>query len=170
MTSAERASPTDSVQALSRTQGPNELSCHHLLQDSDVSDDEARLRHGQVGTPIFIPCLYVDTINSMQACYVNTTHPDFINGHKAMAIVQERLNANKPQPPPNDPKRALNNNKDLDVEIKKEDGSFFGTFWSKAQTVAGRPATPVKKGAAAMEAVSVPVVGVFMCSSDISAV
>jgi hypothetical protein len=66
-----------------------------------------------------------------------------------MAIVQDRLNANKPQPPPNDPKKALNNNKDLDVDIKKEDQSFFGSFFAKAK---GGP--PAKKGAAAMDAVS----------------
>jgi vacuolar protein sorting-associated protein 1 len=87
----------------------------------------------------------------MQACYVNTTHPDFINGHKAMAIVQERLNANKPQPPPQDPKRAVNNNKDLDVDMKKEEPSFFGSFWNKAK---GTPQQPAKKGAAVMDAVS----------------
>jgi hypothetical protein len=68
---------------------------------------------------------------------------------QAMAIVQDRLNANKPQPPPNDPKKALNNNKDLDVDIKKEDQSFFGSFFAKAK---GGP--PAKKGAAAMDAVS----------------
>jgi hypothetical protein len=85
----------------------------------------------------------------MQACYVNTTHPDFINGHKAMAIVTDRMNANKPQPPANDPKKALNNNKDLDVDTKKEEPTFFGSFWNKAKG----GAAPVKKGVAAMEAV-----------------
>ncbi|KAG8689053.1 vacuolar protein sorting-associated protein 1, partial [Ceratobasidium sp. 395] len=29
---------------------------------------------------------------AMQACYVNTTHPDFLNGHKAMSIITERMN------------------------------------------------------------------------------
>jgi hypothetical protein len=87
---------------------------------------------------------------SMQACYVNTTHPDFINGHKAMAIVNDRMNANKPQPANGvqDPKRAVNNNKDLDVDMKKEEQTFFGSFWNKAK---GTPQAPAKKGAAAME-------------------
>ncbi len=84
----------------------------------------------------------------MQACYVNTTHPDFLNGHKAMAIVSERLNANKPQQQ-HDPKKVsaatLNNNRDLEVD-SKEEPSFFGSFFAKNQ--------PKKKGAAAMEAVS----------------
>ena len=84
----------------------------------------------------------------MQACYVNTTHPDFLNGHKAMSIVTERMNANKPQPT-HDPKKVtpaqLNNNRDLDVDTKEEP-SFFGSFFAKNQ--------PKKKGVAAMDAVS----------------
>jgi vacuolar protein sorting-associated protein 1 len=89
---------------------------------------------------------------SMQACYVNTTHPDFLNGHKAMAIVNDRLNANKPQPSQSKDKLgpgAVNNNKDLDVEVKKEEPSFFGSFFAKGKQ------QPAKKGAAVMEAVSV---------------
>jgi hypothetical protein len=85
---------------------------------------------------------------SMQACYVNTTHPDFINGHKALAMVTDRMNANKPPPTPNDSKRALNNNKDLDVEVKKEEPTFFGSFWNKT-----KGAQPQKRGAAVMDAV-----------------
>ncbi|KAL0947491.1 hypothetical protein HGRIS_013594 [Hohenbuehelia grisea] len=98
----------------------------------------------------------VSDMASMQACYVNTTHPDFIGGHKAMAIVTERLNPNKAPPPAVDPKTgkltaagqqaAINNNKDLDVEVKKEEPSFFGSFFAKQQ--------PKKKvqGAPVMEA------------------
>ncbi|KAF8610449.1 hypothetical protein BDV93DRAFT_601456 [Ceratobasidium sp. AG-I] len=88
---------------------------------------------------------------AMQACYVNTTHPDFLNGHKAMSIITDRMNVNKP-PPPTDPKSgklapgALNNNKDLDVDAKKEEPSFFGSFF------AGNRNQPKKKGAAVMEA------------------
>ncbi|GJJ12229.1 vacuolar protein sorting-associated protein 1 [Clathrus columnatus] len=78
----------------------------------------------------------VTDLVAMQACYVNTTHPDFLNGHKAMAIVTDRLNANKPPPAVDNPKTGklapgtINNNKDLDVEIKKEEPSFFGSFFS----------------------------------------
>lgn len=91
---------------------------------------------------------------SMQACYVNTTHPDFLNGHKAMSIVQDRLNANKPPPPQADPKTGklapgqINNNKDLDVEFRKEEPSFFGSFFANKQ------GTQKKKGGPVMEAVS----------------
>ncbi|KAI0082872.1 hypothetical protein K474DRAFT_1655054 [Panus rudis PR-1116 ss-1] len=89
---------------------------------------------------------------AMQACYINTTHPDFLNGHKAMAIVQERLNASKPPTPAPDGRgkitaAQLNNNKDLDVEARKEEQSFFGSFFSGAMKN-----QPKKKGAALMEA------------------
>lgn len=72
-----------------------------------------------------------------QACYINTTHPDFLNGHKAMAIVNDRINANKPPEKPVDPKSgklaagALNNGKDLDADMRKDESSFFGSFFAK---------------------------------------
>ncbi|KAK7035782.1 vacuolar protein sorting-associated protein 1 [Favolaschia claudopus] len=78
----------------------------------------------------------VSDMVAMQACYINTTHPDFINGHKAMSIVNERLSANKPPPPTADPKSGklapgqINNNRDLDVEPKKDEPSFFGSFFA----------------------------------------
>ncbi|KIL68553.1 hypothetical protein M378DRAFT_158362 [Amanita muscaria Koide BX008] len=78
----------------------------------------------------------VQDMVAMQACYINTTHPDFISGHKATAIVHEKLNANKPQAPAADAKNArtqVNNNKDLDVD-KKEEPSFFGSFFSSKNT------------------------------------
>ncbi|RXW22710.1 hypothetical protein EST38_g3154 [Candolleomyces aberdarensis] len=80
------------------------------------------------------------------ACYINTTHPDFIGGHQATAMVTDRMNASKPPPPPADPKnpRGVNNNKDLDVEPKRDDG-FFSSFFTKGQQTK-------KKGAAAMDA------------------
>ncbi|KAG5647192.1 vacuolar protein sorting-associated protein 1 [Asterophora parasitica] len=108
----------------------------------------------------------VTDLVAMQACYVNTTHPDFISGHKvrldtstlwllyltlfsqATSIVNDRLNAAKPQPPANDPKNPrgqVNNNKDLDVDAKKDEPSFFGSFFAKG-------ATAKKKGGPVMEA------------------
>jgi hypothetical protein len=69
-----------------------------------------------------------------------------------MALVSEKLNANKP--PPTDKKLAqgqVNNNKDLDVDARKEEPGFFGSFWN--QKAAGKSK---KVGAATMEAVSVP--------------
>lgn len=84
--------------------------------------------------------LVSDMVN-MQATYINTTHPDFLNGHKAMAIVQDRLNANKP-PEKVDPKKPVSQ-LPKDLEEKKEE-SFFGSFFSKDK--------PKRKGVAAMEA------------------
>ncbi|TFK27351.1 VpsA protein [Coprinopsis marcescibilis] len=86
---------------------------------------------------------------SMQACYINTTHPDFIGGHRAFSLVTDKMNGAKAPPPAVDPKQqrqqAINNNKDLDVEIKRDDG-FFGSFFSRTGPQSK------KKGAAAMEA------------------
>ncbi|KAL5533386.1 VPS1 [Sanghuangporus sanghuang] len=92
----------------------------------------------------------VSDLVAMQSCYINTTHPDFLSGHKAMSIVQERLNANKPPPQHADPKAgklapgAINNNKDLDVEFRKEEPSFFQSFFA-----AGKPTK--KKGGPTMD-------------------
>ncbi|KAH7889977.1 Dynamin central region-domain-containing protein [Phlebopus sp. FC_14] len=90
----------------------------------------------------------VSDMVAMQACYVNTTHPDFLSGHKAMSIVSERLNANKPPPPAADAKSGklapgqINNNRDLDVEAKKEEGSFFSSFFSSARKGQPKKAGP----------------------------
>ena len=63
---------------------------------------------------------------------------------QAMAIVTERLNAAKPPSEKNGKGAsiAVNNNKDLDVDAKKEEPSFFGSFFSSAKNA------PKKKGAA----------------------
>ncbi|EKM56001.1 uncharacterized protein PHACADRAFT_257004 [Phanerochaete carnosa HHB-10118-sp] len=87
----------------------------------------------------------VSDLVAMQACYVNTTHPDFLNGHKALSIVTERLNASKPQDKNKVAAAAVNNNKDLDVDPKRDEPSFFGSFFSSAKNA------PKKKGAAVMD-------------------
>ncbi|EJU05517.1 hypothetical protein DACRYDRAFT_19968 [Dacryopinax primogenitus] len=91
----------------------------------------------------------VKDLVQMQAGYINTTHPDFLNGQKAMAIISERLNVSKPAPAAHDPKRPMtpaqiNNNKDLDVAPPKDDTGFFGSFFASKQ--------PKKKGGPVMEA------------------
>ncbi|KAM5542603.1 hypothetical protein V8D89_003564 [Ganoderma adspersum] len=89
----------------------------------------------------------VSDMVAMQACYVNTTHPDFLNGHKAMAIVTDKMNAGKPQQVEGKGGKLtaaqLNNNRDLEVDAKEEP-SFFSSFFAKGQ--------PKKKGVAAMDA------------------
>ena len=58
---------------------------------------------------------------------------------QAMAIVNQRIEAAKPPPPAVDPKTgrlppgAINNNKDLDVNLKEEPQGFFGSFWQGGQ-------------------------------------
>ncbi|KAJ3281876.1 vacuolar protein sorting-associated protein 1 [Borealophlyctis nickersoniae] len=89
--------------------------------------------------------LVTDLIQA-EACYINTAHPDFLTGHKAMAIVNERVNAAKappPQPPAVDPKMGNSRvgatspalpqrdpNADLYAQTNSTDG-FFGSFFSK---------------------------------------
>jgi dynamin 1-like protein len=98
----------------------------------------------------------------MQACYVNTTHPDFIGGHKviwmlllililysptllqATALINDRLSKVPPPQDPKNPRASVNNNKDLDVDMKKEEQSFFGSFFAPKKD-------SKKKGAAAMD-------------------
>ncbi|OAA40253.1 vacuolar sorting protein 1 [Metarhizium rileyi] len=87
---------------------------------------------------------------SMESCYINTGHPDFLNGHRAMAIVNERYNPSKavqldpktgkPLPQSSTPARAAS------PTVPEVDGAgnagFFGSFFAAKN----------KKKAAAMEA------------------
>ena len=34
---------------------------------------------------------FVCALVASEACYLNTAHPDFVNGHRAMAIINEKL-------------------------------------------------------------------------------
>jgi hypothetical protein len=72
----------------------------------------------------------------MEACYINTGHPDFLNGHKAIAVVTERL-SNKQAQAAADPKAnknqlaALQTNNLSNTSIDSNDSnSFFGSFFS----------------------------------------
>lgn len=91
----------------------------------------------------------VKDLVAMESIYVNTGHPDFLNGHRAMAIVNERHN---PKPVQVDPKtgKALSNtparaaSPTLAESNLGGDGNsgFFGSFFAAKN----------KKKAAAMEA------------------
>ena len=71
---------------------------------------------------------------------------------KAVALVTDHLNANKPntlEPKPGKLTPAqLNNNKDLEVDMKKEEPSFFGSFFSSSKSQQQKAKGPQKMEAA----------------------
>jgi dynamin 1-like protein len=84
---------------------------------------------------------------AMEACYINTGHPDFLNGHRAMAIVNEQRNGSKPvqvdpktgKPIPVSQQQQPN---PQSLDTAPENGGFFGSFFASKN----------KKRMAAMEA------------------
>ncbi|KAK8229052.1 Dynamin central region-domain-containing protein [Phyllosticta capitalensis] len=91
----------------------------------------------------------VKDLVAMESCYINTGHPDFINGSRAMAIVHERHNANKPvQVDPKTgkplPQSAVPPRSASPQLVDGGDGNsgFFGSFFASKN----------KKKMAAMEA------------------
>ncbi|KAJ4141316.1 vacuolar protein sorting-associated protein 1 [Fusarium equiseti] len=84
---------------------------------------------------------------AMESCYVNTGHPDFLNGHRAMAMVNERYNPSKPvQVDPKTGKPLASTPRAASPTVPDADGAgnsgFFGSFFAAKN----------KKKAAAMEA------------------
>ena len=75
---------------------------------------------------------------SMEACYINTGHPDFLNGHRAMAIVNDRHNANKPtqvdpktgKPLPASAAPPRANSPSLPTDGTDPNSGFFGSFFA----------------------------------------
>ncbi|KAL5340607.1 vacuolar ATP synthase catalytic subunit A [Aspergillus crustosus] len=88
----------------------------------------------------------VHDLISMESTYINTAHPDFLNGHRAMAIVNERASAAKPtqvDPKTGKPLPPRANSPSVDVNATDANSSgFFGSFWASKN----------KKKMAAMEA------------------
>lgn len=100
----------------------------------------------------------------MEACYINTAHPDFLSGHQAIAIVNEQLQA-KNQPAQITDKQhgnsaahsrqqqlaALQTNNASSASSfdsnNESNGSFFGSFFAG-------PKKTKKTSGALMEAVS----------------
>lgn len=91
----------------------------------------------------------VKDLVAMESCYINTGHPDFLNGHRAMAIVNERHSSTKPVQV--DPKTGKPIPASIaparDVSPAPEtlgdaNGGFFGSFFASKN----------KKRMAAMEA------------------
>ncbi|KAK8034965.1 hypothetical protein PG993_009960 [Apiospora rasikravindrae] len=87
----------------------------------------------------------VKDLVAMEACYINTGHPDFLNGHRAMAIVNERYTAKPVQvdPKTGKPLPASTPARAASPQLDGGDGNggFFGSFFAAKN----------KKKAAAME-------------------
>ncbi|BCS25108.1 dynamin-like GTPase vpsA [Aspergillus puulaauensis] len=85
---------------------------------------------------------------AMESTYINTAHPDFLNGHRAMAIVNDRHAASKPtqvDPKTGKPLPPRANSPSVEPTPAGADTSstgFFGSFWASKN----------KKKMAAMEA------------------
>ncbi|KAJ9207065.1 hypothetical protein DTO164E3_339 [Paecilomyces variotii] len=93
----------------------------------------------------------VKDLIAMEACYINTGHPDFLNGHRAMAIVNERQNAGKPTPvdpktgKPLPPPRSGSPSLDTMRGDTETNGGFFGSFFAsknKKKMAAMEPPPP----------------------------
>lgn len=97
-----------------------------------------RERFNTVVISFFKRCLQPTTklvtdIVLAEACYLNTGHPDFISGHRAMALVSERHTQAPPEPKKGAANpHAVNNDKDLNVDIKDQQG-FFGSFFASGK-------------------------------------
>ncbi|KAI9822529.1 MAG: vacuolar protein sorting-associated protein 1 [Pycnora praestabilis] len=91
---------------------------------------------------------------AMESCYINTGHPDFLNGHRAMAIVNDRHSQAKPTQvdpktgkplPPTVPPRAVSPSMDA---MADGNGGFFGSFFAsknKKKMAAMEPPPPTLK-------------------------
>ncbi|KAG0345614.1 vacuolar protein sorting-associated protein 1 [Podila minutissima] len=91
--------------------------------------------------------LVTDLIN-MEGVYINTGHPDFLNGHKAMAVINDRINQAK-NPQPVDPKNRHSAIANLPPSLEPEptNGGFFGSFFSnkkKRSTIIEAPPAVLK--------------------------
>ncbi|KAF9120494.1 vacuolar protein sorting-associated protein 1 [Mortierella sp. 14UC] len=78
----------------------------------------------------------VQDLIAMESCYINTGHPDFLNGHKAMAVINDRVNQAK-NPQPVDPKNRNVANLPPSLEPEPANNGFFGSFFSSKKKRAG---------------------------------
>lgn len=93
---------------------------------------------------------------AMESTYINTGHPDFLNGHRAMAIVNERYNVSKPvqvdpktgKPLPASATPARTASPTMDAMGGDQNGGFFGSFFAsknKKKMAAMEPPPPTLK-------------------------
>ncbi|KAI8390051.1 Dynamin central region-domain-containing protein [Blakeslea trispora] len=80
----------------------------------------------------------VSDMVSMEACYINTAHPDLLNGHQAVAAVNERImqkNQQQIEAAPhkqskNSAPNSLQTSNGVAPEEPSSNGSLFGSFFS----------------------------------------
>ncbi|KAL2220400.1 putative vacuolar dynamin-like GTPase VpsA [Thermoascus aurantiacus ATCC 26904] len=93
----------------------------------------------------------VKDLIAMEACYINTGHPDFLNGHRAMAIVHERQQASKPtqvDPKTGKPLPPRTDSPSLESMNNEGNSGFFGSFFAsknKKKMAAMEPPPPTLK-------------------------
>ncbi|KAG0345744.1 vacuolar protein sorting-associated protein 1 [Podila humilis] len=89
----------------------------------------------------------VSDLIGMEGVYINTGHPDFLNGHKAMAVINDRINQAK-NPQPVDPKnRNAAHALPPSLEPETTNNGFFGSFFSnkkKRSTIIESPPAVLK--------------------------
>ncbi|KAF9968341.1 vacuolar protein sorting-associated protein 1 [Mortierella alpina] len=83
----------------------------------------------------------VQDLISMESVYINTGHPDFLNGHKAMAVINDRVNQAK-NPQPVDPKNRNVANLPPSLEPEPNNNGFFGSFFSGKKKRSGAMEPP----------------------------
>ncbi|KAF9136135.1 vacuolar protein sorting-associated protein 1 [Linnemannia schmuckeri] len=83
----------------------------------------------------------VQDLIAMESCYINTGHPDFLNGHKAMAVINDRVNQAK-NPQPVDPKNRNVANLPPSLEPEPTNNGFFGSFFASKKKRAGAMEPP----------------------------
>ncbi|KAG9323574.1 hypothetical protein KVV02_004824 [Mortierella alpina] len=83
----------------------------------------------------------VQDLISMESVYINTGHPDFLNGHKAMAVINDRVNQAK-NPQPVDPKNRNVANLPPSLEPEPTNNGFFGSFFSGKKKRSGAMEPP----------------------------
>ncbi|EAQ85929.1 conserved hypothetical protein [Chaetomium globosum CBS 148.51] len=113
---------------------------------------------------------------SMESCYINTAHPDFLNGHRAMAMVNEKHNPSRPvqvdpktgKPLASTPARAASPT--LAADADSSNSGFFGSFFAaknKKKAAAMEPPPPTLKASGTLserEGIEVEVIKLLISS------
>lgn len=113
---------------------------------------------------------------SMESCYINTGHPDFINGSRAMAVINEKHNSSKPvqvdpktgKPLPSSAMPPRSASPSLDGGA--DSGGFFGSFFAsknKKKMAAMEPPPPTLKASGTLsekESMEVEVIKLLITS------